>query len=75
MWAALGSMWVLNRKGFHVGAIWTPGPGPGPGSAQRGGAAVRKTFCVWEPVGGMGGRLGKAFVQDERTKTSVTLWK
>lgn len=44
VWAAFSSMWVLNRKGFHVGARGLLGPASPWQGLRREAASVKNTL-------------------------------
>lgn len=79
VWAAFGSMWVLSRKGFHVGASWTPRPSFGPWQGPR----QERCKCDKHSLFGswlvgrkdkrMWGQQVKVFVQAERRETVMGL--
>lgn len=65
VWAAFGSMWVLNRKGFHVGARGLLGPALPWQDLRREASSVKNTLFGSSVVGrkdkGEGGQAGQRF--------------
>lgn len=77
--AAFGSMWVLSRKGFHVGASWTPRPSFGPWQSLRRESckcdkhSLFGSWLVGRKDKMMWGQQVKVFVQAEGRETIMAL--